>query len=115
MSNTEEIDRANESWKEAIASNPLRQWNYRDGYNACLEELTKCPLEEWECKKIQRRQDKEIAELKRRLKIAVEALGFECGNRCAHQNPCNAREALASIGGEGETVDINDTRGSVSK
>lgn len=25
----------------------------------------------------------------------VEALKFECGNRCAHQNPCNAKESLA--------------------
>ena len=24
----------------------------------------------------------------------IEALEFECGNRCAHQNPCSAREAL---------------------
>lgn len=31
--------------------------------------------------------------------IAVElakALEFECGNRCAHQNPCNAKDALAT-------------------
>lgn len=28
----------------------------------------------------------------------VKALEFECGNRCAHQNPCNAREALAKWG-----------------
>ena len=31
------------------------------------------------------------------LEIAIEALEFECGNRCAHQNPCNAREALTKI------------------
>ena len=29
--------------------------------------------------------------------IATEALTFECGNRCAGQNPCNAREALRKI------------------
>jgi hypothetical protein len=27
----------------------------------------------------------------------VEALKFECGNRCAEQNPCNAKEALAEL------------------
>ena len=31
------------------------------------------------------------------LLIAVEALKFECGNRCAEQNPCNAKEALTEI------------------
>lgn len=36
-------------------------------------------------------------ELKEKLKIATEALEFECGNRCAHQNPCNARESLEKI------------------
>lgn len=31
----------------------------------------------------------------------VEALEFECGNRCnAEHNPCNAREALAAYEGE---------------
>jgi len=28
-------------------------------------------------------------------KVLREALEFECGNICAHQNPCNARDALA--------------------
>ena len=36
-------------------------------------------------------------ELATKLEIAVRALEFECGNRCAHQNPCNAREALERI------------------
>ena len=31
------------------------------------------------------------------LEMACEALQFECGNRCAHQNPCNAMEALEAI------------------
>lgn len=26
----------------------------------------------------------------------AEALQFECGNRCAHQNPCNAKDALTT-------------------
>ncbi len=29
--------------------------------------------------------------------VLVEALKFECGNRCAEQNPCNARDVLAMI------------------
>lgn len=32
------------------------------------------------------------------VKKLVEALEFECGNRCAEQNPCNAKEALKEIG-----------------
>lgn len=40
----------------------------------------------------------ENAKLKENLKIAIEALEFECGNRCAIGiNPCNAREALEKI------------------
>ena len=31
-------------------------------------------------------------------KIAVDALKAECGNRCAHQNPCSARDALEKLG-----------------
>ena len=31
------------------------------------------------------------------LEMACEALEFECGNRCAHQNLCNARETLEAI------------------
>lgn len=27
----------------------------------------------------------------------AEALEFECGNRCAEQNPCNAKQALAEF------------------
>lgn len=34
------------------------------------------------------------------LMKACEALQFECGNRCAHQNPCNAKEVLAEIESE---------------
>ena len=37
-------------------------------------------------------------QVKHKLDIAIKALEFECGNRCAHQNPCNAREALEKIG-----------------
>lgn len=36
-------------------------------------------------------------ELDEKLKVAIEALEFECGNRCANQNPCNAREALEKL------------------
>lgn len=35
-------------------------------------------------------------ELYEHIKELRGALGFECGNRCAHQNPCNAKEALQS-------------------
>lgn len=27
----------------------------------------------------------------------IEALQFECGNRCADQNPCNAKETLNAL------------------
>jgi hypothetical protein len=38
-----------------------------------------------------------------RAKVLVEALKFECGNRCAIGiNPCNAREALEKYESEGE-------------
>ena len=42
--------------------------------------------------------NREYVELKSKLDKAVEALKFECGGRCAHQNQCNARETLAEIG-----------------
>lgn len=42
----------------------------------------------------------QIESLRVKLDLAVEALEFECGNRCAHQNPCNAKDALAKIKGE---------------
>lgn len=29
---------------------------------------------------------------------AIEALKFECGNTCAEQNPCNAKELLKKHG-----------------
>lgn len=29
---------------------------------------------------------------------AIEALKSICGNRCAHQNPCEAKEALIELG-----------------
>jgi len=35
--------------------------------------------------------------LAEKLRTATEALTFECGNRCAGQNPCNAREALRKM------------------
>lgn len=35
--------------------------------------------------------------LNKQLKVAIKALEFECGNRCANQNPCNARETLNKI------------------
>lgn len=28
---------------------------------------------------------------------ALDGLYFECGNRCAHQNPCNAKEVITEI------------------
>ncbi len=31
------------------------------------------------------------------LEVADAALEFECGNRCAEQNPCNAKDARAEI------------------
>lgn len=42
--------------------------------------------------------DKRDADLKAKYQKAVEALKFECGNRCAEQNPCNAKETLAELG-----------------
>ena len=46
----------------------------------------------------------ENAALKERVRIATEALEFECGNRChPEHNPCSAREALAKLAaGKGE-------------
>ena len=39
-----------------------------------------------------------VNEMKELLLIAVKALEFECGNRCAIGiNPCNARQTLAEI------------------
>ena len=32
--------------------------------------------------------------------VLVEALEFECGNRCSDLNPCNAKEALKKFKGE---------------
>ena len=40
-------------------------------------------------------------ELESQLKLAVKGLEFECGNRCAEQNPCNAKETLKKLRGEG--------------
>lgn len=40
-----------------------------------------------------------IADKETLIDVLIEqqaALEFECGNRCAQQNPCNAREALAA-------------------
>ena len=31
------------------------------------------------------------------VKVMMEGLQFECGNRCAHQNPCNAKETLDQV------------------
>ena len=36
----------------------------------------------------------EYEKLRMAAKALEDALEFECGNRCAHQNPCNAKEAL---------------------
>jgi hypothetical protein len=38
-----------------------------------------------------------LADIERKLEIAVEALEFECGNRCSDLNPCNAKEVLREI------------------
>ena len=38
--------------------------------------------------------------LREKLGAALEGLRFECGNRCAHQNPCNAKETLMNLGVE---------------
>lgn len=46
---------------------------FRSGFNTCFELMS----------------DRE--------KGLVEALEFECGNRCSDLNPCNAKEALAKI------------------
>ena len=40
----------------------------------------------------------ELTDLKAKYQKAIEALKFECGNRCAEQNPCNAKETLAELG-----------------
>ncbi len=40
----------------------------------------------------------EITKLRKQVKDYEQALEFECGNRCAEQNPCNAREALKKWG-----------------
>lgn len=40
-------------------------------------------------------------ELESQLKLAVKGLEFECGNICAEQNPCNAKETLKKLRGEG--------------
>lgn len=48
----------------------------------------------------------DLSKALRVIEVLREALAFECGNRCAHQNPCNAREALQAAdrlaSGEGE-------------
>jgi hypothetical protein len=36
-------------------------------------------------------------QLEAKLKVAIEALKSICDNRCAHQNPCEAKEALEKI------------------
>lgn len=41
----------------------------------------------------------DLRDLSAALDVALEALEFECGNRCAEQNPCNAKEARARIDG----------------
>ncbi|MCB0415784.1 MAG: hypothetical protein KDD50_15710 [Bdellovibrionales bacterium] len=38
--------------------------------------------------------EEKIAKLRALVEDLSGALGFECGNRCAPQNPCNAKEAL---------------------
>jgi hypothetical protein len=38
-----------------------------------------------------------ICVLEDKLEIAIEALKFECNNRCANENPCNAKETLEKI------------------
>ena len=47
---------------------------YKEGFNACYELM------------------------KEREAKLVEALKFECGNRCAEQNPCNAKQTLKDLG-----------------
>jgi hypothetical protein len=39
----------------------------------------------------------EIKQIIDALEIAVSALEFECDNRCAEQNPCNAKESIEQI------------------
>lgn len=55
----------------------------RDHYFTCFKNA----CEEW---------TEELTETNALLDKLASALEFECGNRCAHQNPCNAREALES-------------------
>lgn len=40
---------------------------------------------------------KVVAQLAEIIEEMETALKFECGNRCAYQNPCNARDALAAV------------------
>jgi hypothetical protein len=48
---------------------------------------------------VERHLLRQVAELQAKLEIARDALKSICDNRCAHQNPCEAREALQKIGG----------------
>jgi len=50
-------------------------------------------------REVNRKLSVEITKIKEVNKELVEALEFECGNRCAEQNPCNAKEVLALIKG----------------
>lgn len=40
----------------------------------------------------------QVKQLLTNYKKVVDALKFECGNRCADQNPCNAKETLRELG-----------------
>lgn len=43
------------------------------------------------------RWKQELEAMKDKLLIAIDALKFECGDRCAEQNPCNAKEVLKTL------------------
>jgi hypothetical protein len=73
---------------------------YKGGFDACTEIL----WPEIERLNLERIKDltehptyKLSKELEQKLEIAIEALKFECGDRCSDINPCNAKEALTQI------------------
>ena len=42
-------------------------------------------------------RDKQVDMLIKMLTKAVDGLKFECGDRCAEQNPCNSKDVLREL------------------
>lgn len=40
---------------------------------------------------------KKLRVKEKQLRVCLEALEFECGKRCAHENPCNAKNTLSKV------------------